>query len=197
MLEDNKIKLRLIKDVESDYKYLEKWYQEKEIYSHFEQRILNYEEIMKKYSKRTSKHSKIPVYMIEYNHIPIGIIQYQMVCKENKKLYNVSGNKVFEIDIFIGNLNLHNKGIGSNTVKLITNYLITEEKADKVVMCPLKENINAIKCYEKCGFIITNEFKTEDTIGNLQDYIVMTFNNKNDYYKSYDLRYKQVRDIGK
>ena len=60
MLEDNEIKLRLIKDVESDYKYIEKWYQEKEIYSHFEQKILNYEEIKKKYSKRTSKHSKIP-----------------------------------------------------------------------------------------------------------------------------------------
>lgn len=197
MLEDNEIKLRLIKDVESDYKYIEKWYQEKEIYSHFEQKILNYEEIKKKYSKRTSKHSKIPVYMIEYNHIPIGIIQYQIVSEENKKLYNICGNKVFEVDIFIGDLNLHNKGIGSNSVKLITNYLITEEKADKVVMCPLKENINAIRCYEKCDFIITNEFKTEDTIGNLRDYVVMTFNNKNNYYKAYDLRYKQVHDIGK
>lgn len=196
MLEENKIKLRLINNSESDYKYLEKWYQEKEIYSHFEQRILNYEEIKKKYSKRTSKHSQIPVYMIEYSNVPIGIIQYQIVNENNKKLYNIRGNKIFEVDIFIGDLKLHNKGIGSIVVKLMTNYLITEKRADKIVMCPLKENTNAIKCYKKCGFIITNEFKTEDTIGNIQNYIVMTFNNKNKYYQAYDLRYKQVHSIG-
>ena len=197
ILKNNKIKLRLISDSEKDYKYLEKWYQEEEIYSHFEQRILSYNEIKEKYSKRTSQNSKIPVYMIEYNDIPVGIIQYQVVNEENKKLYKIRDNKVYEVDIFIGDLDLHNKGIGSMTVDLMTNYLILEEKADKVVMCPLKENINAIRCYEKCDFIIANEIKTEDTIGNMQDYVVMTFNNKNNYYKAYDLRYKQVHDIGK
>jgi aminoglycoside 6'-N-acetyltransferase len=173
ILNDNKIKLRLISDSKKDYKYLEKWYQEEEIYSHFEQRILNYDEIKEKYSKRTSNNSKIPVYMIEYNDIPVGIIQYQVVKKENKKLYKISGNKVYEVDIFIGDLKLHNKGIGSKTVNLMTNYLILEEKADKVVMCPLKENKNAIRCYEKCNYEIKNEFRTEDTIGNIQDYVVM------------------------
>ena len=33
---------------EEDYKMLEKWYQEEEIYSHFEQRKLNYDEIKNK-----------------------------------------------------------------------------------------------------------------------------------------------------
>lgn len=173
ILKNNKIKLRLISDSEKDYKYLEKWYQEEEIYSHFEQRILSYNEIKEKYSKRTSKNSKIPVYMIEYNDIPVGIIQYQVVNEENKKLYKIRDNKVYEVDIFIGDLDLHNKGIGSTTVDLMTNYLILEEKADKVVMCPLKENKNAIRCYEKSNFKITNEFKTEDTIGNIQEYVVM------------------------
>ena len=48
ILKNNKIKLRLISDREKDYKYLEKWYQEEEIYSHFEQRKLNYDEIKNK-----------------------------------------------------------------------------------------------------------------------------------------------------
>ena len=38
MMIDGKLKLRLLNDNEEDYKMLEKWYQEEEIYSHFEQR---------------------------------------------------------------------------------------------------------------------------------------------------------------
>ncbi len=40
-------------------------------------------------------------------------------------------------------------------------------------MCPLKENTPAIKCYEKCGFEIKRMFKTNDTIGKLQEYFLM------------------------
>jgi len=38
ILKYNNIKLRRLNDVLEDYKCLEKWYQEKEIYYHFEQR---------------------------------------------------------------------------------------------------------------------------------------------------------------
>lgn len=40
-------------------------------------------------------------------------------------------------------------------------------------MCPLKENVAAIRCYENCGFKIVKEFKTQDTIGNLQEFVLM------------------------
>ena len=45
---DGNFRLRLFNDREEDYKMLEKWYQEEEIYSHFEQRKLNYDEIKNK-----------------------------------------------------------------------------------------------------------------------------------------------------
>ena len=40
-------------------------------------------------------------------------------------------------------------------------------------MCPLKENKNAIKCYENCGFKIKDFFKTENTIGKTQEFVLM------------------------
>ena len=80
------VNIRLLKDIEEDYKQLEKWYQEKEIYSSFEQRKLNYEEIKEKYYPRTLKKAKIPVYMIEYNDKTVGIIQYKLVEEEDKKM---------------------------------------------------------------------------------------------------------------
>ena len=39
-MQNNKLKLRRLENTNKDYKYLEKWYQEKEIFSHFEQRKL-------------------------------------------------------------------------------------------------------------------------------------------------------------
>ena len=63
------LSLRQLHDSDDDYELLEKWYQEEEIYSHFEQRKLSYKEIKNKYYLRTLKDAKIPVYMIEYNNI--------------------------------------------------------------------------------------------------------------------------------
>lgn len=178
MIDCGKVKIRRLNDCEYDYKMLEKWYQEEEIYSHFEQRKLNYKEIKEKYFSRTLKDAKIPVYMIEYDNMLVGIIQYQLISYENKKLYGIDFNDCYEIDIFIGELNMHNKGIGQKAIMILSEFLFEIKKAKLLVMCPLKENISAIRCYEKCGFKIKRIFKTEDTIGILHEYFLMILEKK-------------------
>lgn len=161
-MSDRILELRKLNDDIEDYKMLEKWYKE-EIYSHFEQRKLNYNEIKEKYFPRTLEDAKIP----------IGIIQYQLISSKNMKLYNINYNKCYEIDVFIGELTMQGQGIGKKAINLLSKYLFKEKKAESLIMCPLKNNITAIKCYEKCGFKINSSFKTEDTIGNLQEYLLM------------------------
>lgn len=172
-MKKGKIQLRLLCDSESDYRLLEEWYQEEEIYSHFEQRKLSYAEIKTKYYPRTLKKAKVPVFMIEYDDTPVGIIQYQLIDKENRMLYGLTEKNSYEIDIFIGELQFHNKGIGKTSVDIIGNYLNDEKKAKVLVMCPLKNNIEAITCYQKCGFNTIKEFYTKDTVGILQQYLLM------------------------
>lgn len=172
-MKKDKIKLRRLKNTDRDYEYLEKWYQEEEIYSHFEQRKLTLDEIKNKYLPRTKVNAKVPVFMIEYDSIPIGIIQYQLINEKNRKLYDLNIENSYEIDIFIGDLSLHNKGIGKTSIDLISNYLFKEKNAKILVMCPLKENYNAINCYKNCGFKIKKEFETEDTIGVNQVFALM------------------------
>lgn len=167
------IKLRQLKNTKKDYKLLEKWYQEKEVYSNFEQRKLNYQEIEQKYYPRTLKNAKIPVYMIEFDNEPVGIIQYQLVNKDNKELYNLDCDNIYEIDIFIGEIKEHHKGIGTCAINLLSEFLFKEKNAKFLVMCPLETNYKAIKCYEKCGFYLKKSFKAEDTIGNIQNYVLM------------------------
>lgn len=170
---NDELKLRRLKDIENDYRYLEKWYKEKEVYHAFEQRVLSYEEIKNKYYERTLDNTKVPVYMIEYKSIPIGIIQYKEV-EKNK----------YEIDIFIGDINLHNKGIGHLVINKMCEYLFNNN-AKEIIMCPLKDNLKAINCYKKCGFSIEKEFTDKDTIGNKQVYLLMkkekNMNNEYEY----------------
>lgn len=167
------VNIRLLKNTAEDYKLLEKWYQEEEIYSSFEQRKLNYKEIKEKYYPRTLKTAKVPVYMIEYKKRPVGIIQYKLVDNEDKELYHLKGNYIYEIDVFIGELNEHNKGIGSSAINKLSKFLYQEKNAELLVMCPLKNNQIAINCYKKCGFYIKNYFNTKDTIGMIQTYALM------------------------
>ncbi|MDD3341469.1 MAG: GNAT family N-acetyltransferase [Bacilli bacterium] len=172
-MKDGRIKIRLLCDNDEDYKTLENWYQKEEIYKHFEQRKLTYKEVKNKYLPRTKENAEIPVFMIEYENQPIGIIQYQLVNPENKRLYNITTNNCYEIDIFLGELKLHNKGIGRKSINLLSKYLFNEKQAKLLIMCPLKENIVGIKCYEHCGFKIERYFKTENTIGKMQEYTLM------------------------
>ena len=169
----NVVNIRLLQDTAADYKLLEKWYQEKEIYTIFEQRKLNYQEIKEKYYPRTLTTAKVPVYMIEYKKRPVGIIQYKLVDDEDKDLYHLKGNCIYEIDVFIGELDEHNKGIGSAAINKLSGFLYQEKKAELLVMCPLKNNQTAINCYKKCGFYIKRYFDTKDTIGMIQTYALM------------------------
>ena len=171
------ILLRRLNDSDEDYMLLSKWCSQKEIYVHFEQMILSLDEIKKKYYVRTLKDTDIPVYMIEYNKIPVGIIQYQLVSNENKELYKIDGNKCYEIDIFIGELDYHNRGIAKNSIRIMCNYLFKNKNADILVMCPLKGNEPAINCYLGCGFEIKNKYFAKDTIGNMKEYILMIKDN--------------------
>ena len=59
---------------------------------------------------------------------------------------------VWAIDIFIGESDLHGKGIGSASLTLILKYLFHEEGAKKVIIDPEIDNERAIRAYEKARF---------------------------------------------
>ena len=88
-------------------------------------------------------------------------------------MYHLKGNFIYEIDVFIGELNEHNKGIGSLAINKLSEFLYKEKDAELLVMCPLKNNQIAINCYKKCGFYIKDYFDTKDIIGIVQTYALM------------------------
>ena len=173
MKELENVRLRRLHDSIDDYMLLEKWYQLKEVYMYFEQRILNFDEIKNKYYPRTLDDTDIPVYMIEVDNKSIGIVQYKLIDEESKKFYKIDVDNCYEIDIFIGELDYHGKGIGQKSIQLIEDYLFDVKNASLLVMCPLKDNVSAIKCYLKCGFVIRDNFFDRDTIGDVQEFVLI------------------------
>lgn len=80
------------------------------------------------------------------------------ICVGNKNEYvgNVQLTNITETDaefhIFVGNRGFHNKGIGTKAANLILNYSDKVLKLKTVYLFVNKNNIAAIKSYEKCGF---------------------------------------------
>lgn len=165
------VNLRLLKDNDEDYKLLYKWYHNEKVYTYFEQRIPTYNEIVDKYSKRTSLDSITPVYMILYNNKPVGIIQYTKLSNESKKKYYINDDG-YEIDIFIGEEGYYHMGIGSRAIEMLIKNL---DDNKIFVMVSEIDNINAIKCYQKVGFVKTVIISEEDTIGVMKQKVVMFY----------------------
>ncbi len=83
------------------------------------------------------------VYIICMDDEPIGSINYSS--------FHLHGNKA-ELDIWMKNIDFCGKGYGSQSIKLLCDLLRNEMNTQQFIIRPSKENLNAIKAYEKAGF---------------------------------------------
>lgn len=162
---DDSIEIRKLNDSIRDYKKLEQWYKNPEVYKYFEQRTLTYNEIKKKYYPRTKDECNVKVYIIKQADKAIGLVQYYK-CETEKLNKLCLNDTTYEIDIFIGEKNSCNKGIGTKIIRIITGYLFDSCDAKQVILTPQAKNMQAIKCYINTGYKIDKEFMSLDTLGN-------------------------------
>ena len=148
------ITFRNLEDNENEYKQLHKWCSKEFVYEWFEQRILSYDEIVNKY--KTKLKEKIQdLYIIECDNKDIGLVQ----------MYRYD-DTTYEYDLFIGEEEYLDKGIGTIIVNKVNDIIYNKYKVTSIILRPFKRNIRAIKCYEKCGFKQIDEYLGKDTLGN-------------------------------
>ena len=56
------------------------------------------------------------------------------------------------MDLFLGEPERWNQGIGTILIRVMTNRLVKESGASVIVVDPRVDNLRAIHVYEKCGF---------------------------------------------
>lgn len=95
--------------------------------------------------------------LIDYHNIPIGYIQYfslNDLPESDRQMYHLKKtDNVYGIDLFIGESNYWNQGIGTKLLSAAVNYIFEILQAQKIVIDPHVNNTRAIRCYEKCGFV--------------------------------------------
>ena len=179
MIEYN-ITFRKLKNEKVEFQKIYTWCQNKYVYEWFEQRKLTIKEIEEKY-KNKLKEKKQDLYIIMCNDIDIGLVQIYPfnndVNIDTLKQYN----NIYEYDLFIGEEQYLNKGIGKQIIKKINQKIYNEYPSDAIILRPFKRNIRAVKCYEKSNFKMIYEYKDTDTLGNIEEIIIML--NKLDRWK--------------
>lgn len=82
-------------------------------------------------------------WIIEYSNRCIGAAGFHHISNEDN-------SATYRIGIF--DSNLHSKGIGTETTKLLLKYGFEECKWHRIDLKVLDYNLRGIRCYEKCGF---------------------------------------------
>ena len=163
---------------EKDFPLMLKWLTDNRVLEFYGGRDKKYtlESIKEHYTKKLK--DEIIRVIIEYNDIPIGYGQIFKIYDELYDEYDYTKTKdiVYGMDQFIGEPEYWNKGIGTEYLKMIFEFLKKEKNADAVILDPHKNNLRAIRCYEKAGFKIIKELpKHEMHEGRKEDCYLMEY----------------------
>ena len=89
---------------------------------------------------------------------PIGYIQYgdlyayRTLCPDPKGVFTNEPEGTFCVDLFIGEEDCINRGLGTETVSRFCAFLFQKPECKRIVIDPAADNARAIRCYEKVGF---------------------------------------------
>ena len=150
---------------ENDFTQIHQWFQEP-IINHWYSRNKSWslDDIKNKYTDRIVGKENIPSFIIWLDDQPIGFIQYYLLRENlaegisdytNELFKQFSPQDIAGIDLFIAHTENRGKGYG---VKIIHHFLnqFLNDHFKAVIVDPEMTNIQAIKCYEKAGFVKSN-----------------------------------------
>jgi aminoglycoside 6'-N-acetyltransferase len=159
LLKTDEISIRLMQDNMHDYELMAKWLTDEKVLEFYEGRDNSFplERVIESYQSTVCGEDAEVACLFYYQNQPIGYLQYcaldelTQADRESYSLEDTSG--VYAIDLFIGETQYWNQGIGSKVISTVVNYLFDQLGALQVVVDPETWNTRAIHCYETCGFV--------------------------------------------
>jgi aminoglycoside 6'-N-acetyltransferase len=194
LIQNGDISIRKMEDNISDYSLMAKWLSSNDLLDYYEGRsnVFDLEKVIKKFGPRAKGEETVVSCIIEHNEKPIGYIQYYCIDSNEYSAGNAINMKNFGLpygmDLFIGEIDKWNRGIGTIVVMSMITYLFKNEKADILFIDPQTWNKRAIRCYEKSGFIPIVTIKNREMHdGEYMDSLIMSIS-----FKEWENSYKQI-----
>ena len=147
------LSIRLLRDDDTDYRLLAKWLTDERVLEFYEGRDNPHDldKVRERYGPQ-GRGEAIPC-ILEWQGRPIGYMQFYALIEEGKAEYAVESIEgVYGMDLFIGEPEHWDKGIGTQAVLLLVRYLFETLGARQMVIDPHVSNLRAIRSYEKAGF---------------------------------------------
>ena len=152
IISNDKISLRLL--TEQDKNLLLKWLTDERVLNFWEGKsaVFDLNRIEEDYY--AEEDVEIIRAIIEYDGKSIGYVHMYKLNEEllNEYEYPSTNKVVYGIDQFIGESEYWGKGIGTDFMRLVLQYLTKEKGAEIIILDPHADNPRAIRCYEKVGF---------------------------------------------
>jgi aminoglycoside 6'-N-acetyltransferase len=120
------------------------------------------------YSARTLPGSSTVSCIIEFRSRPVGYIQFYAWDEYEEGAQTIGlppADGTWGLDIFIGEPDLIDRGIGSAAVDLLCGHLFDARGASSVRIVVAMDNARALRAYEKAGFRRMTRVLDTDTRG--------------------------------
>jgi aminoglycoside 6'-N-acetyltransferase len=158
LLQTDEISIRLMHDDMHDYELMAKWLSDEKVLEYYEGRDnpFSLERVIAEYQGIVRGDDVVVACIFSFQNQPIGYLQYYALDEmpeTDRQLYDLENpGGTFGMDLFIGETEYWNQGIGCKVVSKIIDFLFDEFGATRVVIDPETWNTRAINTYEKCGF---------------------------------------------
>lgn len=110
---------------------------------------------------RNIQDPKVFPFIVSYNDLPIGYINYWFV-EDDPNFIGLYSPDTIGTDQLIGESEFIGKGHGSAFIKTFTDRLLDENKASIIITDPDRANEAAIGAYLKAGFKIVKEMNSDE-----------------------------------
>jgi aminoglycoside 6'-N-acetyltransferase len=168
LLRDADITVRPMRDDQDDYALIVRWRARPHVHEWWDpdEPPPTYDQVVQEYGPRARLDGETTSCIIERAGRPIGYVQFYRWASspEEARAMDVDvDERTFGLDIFIGEPDLIDRGIGTRVVERLCRYLEDERGASGIALTTELANDRAQRAYEKAGFRKTKEVLDLDT----------------------------------
>lgn len=133
-----------------DLPMIVEWRSRPEVHEWYAGRPVTEDEIRKRHLESTDPVTRC---IVHFEGEPIGLLQFYEYIEKWKPAIGLSPDEeAWGLDLYLGEVHLHGRGIGTRLVRGVAERLISDHGATRVLIDPHIGNTAAVRSYEKAGF---------------------------------------------